>query len=212
VVYRKACYPTQVVGGSYVAFFYSLTCPALEELICAMPPANFVKHITPFLRRSGPLRSFSMFDFALVSDPRLIDLLQTMPSLTNLAFSQKEHTTQLENVVKMLGMIQSSRNDPFRSPFLPHLETLEYTGPFGFTKMERSTIFLPDSIFCSYNAIRGPLRSVKVLSSPSRRIPYDFIPLFLGLMKQGLTVKVWSRGSEDILQSTIDYYRDGESH
>ena len=63
----------KVVRRYAAFFFYSLTCPALEEFICAMPRAKFVKHITPFLRRSGPLRSFSMFDsalfeFALVSD------------------------------------------------------------------------------------------------------------------------------------------------
>ena len=86
---------------------------------------------------------------------------------------------------------------------------------FGFICLHKDgVLFLPDSIFClpqSYNnPIQGPLRSVELLSSPSRRISYHFISYFLGLMEQGLTVKVWSRGSEDILQFTIDYYRDGE--
>ena len=203
------------VVGSYAAFFFShLTCPALEELICAMPPAKIVKHITPFLERSGPLRSFSMSDFALSAlDLGLTNLLQTTPSLTHLAFSQKKHTSwSLKSVLSMLDWIHSKQNDPLWSPFLPHLETFEYTDPFGFTKMERSTIFLPDSIFCEPHAYASSLGSVKLLSSPSRWIPYHFIPLFLGLMEQGLTLKVRSCGSEDILQSTIDYYRDEESH
>ena len=150
-----------------------------------------------------------MFNFALASDWVLLDLLQQMPSLTNLVFWQIKDTTRLEKVVEMLGKIQSSRNDPslhgtilFCHRFYPTLRLVNIWVHLASQRWSAQpfNILLPHA----YNAIQ-------LLSSPSRRIRDHFIPLFLGLMAQGLTVKVWFRGSEDILQSTIDYYRDGET-
>jgi hypothetical protein len=191
------------VVGSYVAFLSHLTCPALEELICDVSPAEFVKHIPPFLSRSGPsLRSFSAFNFMLASGPTLIDLLQAMPSLKNLVLSQTINLArQVEDILEVLGMILFSQSNSFERWFLPHLETLEYTGPIIRAKM--------DLLSPAGNVISGPLRLVELHSEPAIMIPKDAIAFFLELRERGVTVNVWSQ-LEDILQSSIDHYKGEE--
>jgi hypothetical protein len=55
-----------------------------------------------------------------------------MPFLQNLVLSQSISRKKSINILKVLGMIQSSQSNSFEPWFLPHLETLDYTGPLTF--------------------------------------------------------------------------------
>lgn len=120
-----------------------------------------------------------------------------MSSLKKLVVKRMQ---QAENVLELLAIIiQSSQRTPL---FLPHLETLSYSGPLNVAHVDISS----DRI---YFLITLPsLRLVTFDIYPY--IPKNAIPFLLGLMEWGVTVKVWSLESQDALQSSIDCYKARE--
>jgi hypothetical protein len=200
----------KVVGSHVTPFFTHITCPLLDELICDAQQTHFnADDIIPFLARSGPLHNFSMFGFT-PRNSRLMNLLQAMPFLKNLVISQSISRKKAINILKVLGMIQSSQSNSFEPWFLPHLETLDYTGPLTFA-VDLPIIISRDPThpLPPDDAEQGPLRLIKIKICPAVCLPENAIPLVLGLMERGVTVNVLSN-SKDILQSSIDYYRRGE--
>ena len=196
----------KVVGSNVTFFFPHITCPLLDELICDPQQTHFnVDDIIAFLARSGSLRNFSMLDFAL-RNPRLMGLLQEMPSLKILVLSQSIRRRTLFNILKVLGMIQCSQSNSFAPQFLPHLEMIEYTGPLPLTFTVDLPMIIPTHPLPPDDAEQGSLRLIKINIYPAVYLPPNAIPF---LMERGVTVNV-SSNSEDLLQSSIDYYRGGE--
>jgi hypothetical protein len=61
------------------------------------------------------------------------------------------------------------------------------------------------------NAVHGPLHLFKLDLHPVTRIPKNMISYLSSLVERGVTVDVLSK-SEDILQSSIDYFRRREDY
>jgi hypothetical protein len=197
----------------------SLVAPHLEEF--NLP---FFHHlgteavITSFFRRSAcSLRSLSMeFDISRYFE-ELMDILQSMPLLTTLTIisarwatqSYGTHTTGEEyhprSIFQLLAKILFSQSTSLQQGFLPNLKILKYTGKLSLSVHPGNyeDIYpLPPAD----NAVHGPLQLFKLDLHPATRMSGSLISYISSLAERGVTVEVIS-GSEDILQSSIDYHR-----
>ena len=191
-------------------FLSNLIAPHLKVFYIPIKTFTSMENITFFLRRSAcSLRSFSMiFSIFPPYFEGLMELLQSMPSLKKLSLSSTsfEDTTRenydprsiLELVAKVLFSQSTSQQG-----FLPNLKILEYSGK----------LYLGPGNYVDFyslppvdNAVLGPFHLLKLDLNPATRIPINMISYLSSLVERGVTVKVIS-GSENILQSSIDYYR-----
>ena len=187
-------------------FLNNITTPNLEEF-CFLP--NYydpsMEVITSFLRRSAcSLRSFSVI-FPPFDLEGLMSLLQSMPSLNSLSIRStritKDHDQR--NVLQLVAKVLSSQSTSLQQGFLPNLKVLEYTGELH---LRPGNYFDLYSLPPADNAVHGPLHLLKLDLHPITRIPENMISYLSSLVERGITVNVSSH-SEDILQSSIDYYR-----
>ena len=86
--------------------------------------------------------------------------------------------------------------------FLPNLKILEYTGELFLRPGNYSDLYpLPPAD----NTIRGPFHLLNLNLYPVTRVPKNLISYVSSLKERGVATNVLSK-SEDILQSSIDYY------
>ena len=203
----------------FVQFFNNLIAPHLEEFNIQDPryyvPIPRIEAVTSFLSRSAcSLRSLSMmFTVAPQYFEGFMNLLQSMPSLTTLSLLSTTAlliTTPEEyhprNILQLVSKVLSSQSTSHQQGFLPNLEILEYTGGLYLHSGNYDDLYpLPPTD----NAGRGPLHLLKLNLHGTFRIPENMISYISSLAERGVTVNVLS-SSEDILQSSIDYYRSRE--
>ena len=193
-------------------FLDNLTAPHLEEFNLPRYYIPRIEVITSFLRRSAcSLRSFSMI-FSIFPQyfEGFMNILQSMPSLTTLSLlsiTTLEITTPEEydprNILQLVAKVLSSQSTSLQQGFLPNLKILEYTGKLYLHSGNYDDLFpLPPAD----NAVHGPLHLLKLDLHPANRIPENLITYISSLAERGVTVNVLS-DTEDILQSSIDYYR-----
>ena len=166
--------------------------------------------ITSFLRRSAcSLRFFSM-DFPSRFE-RFMNLLQSMPSLNTLSILSATTNTTFEdlnprNILQLVANVLSSQSTSLQQGFLPNLKILEYTGELYLRPGNYNDLYpLPPTD----SEVHGSLQLFKLELYPATRIPKNMISYVSSLAGRGVTVNI-SSGSEDILQSSIDYYRHRE--
>ena len=188
-----------LVATDIKEWFNNLVTPRLEELSLLGHPALIMENLNHF--KGFTLRYFSV----IFSVPAFIYLecfinpLQLMPFLRTVSITSLD----AQNILQLVAKVLTSQNTILQEPFLPDLEVLEYSGPVQYPEN-------PYPLPSSDNAVHGPLRLLKLNLEPKfTRIPKNFIPYFLSLAERGVTVNVLS-GSEDILQSSMDYYRGRE--
>ena len=197
-----------ITTSSAVDFLNNLIAPHLEEF-------GFPKYymsmevITSFLRRSAcSLRSFSLI-FSIFSPffEDFMNILQSMPSLNTLSITSWENTTpgnyDPRNLLQLVAKVLSSQSTSLRQGFLPNLKILEYTGKLYLRQGNYADLY---SLPPADNAVHGPLHLLKLNIHPVTRIPKNMISYLSSLVERGVTVNVLSK-SEDILQSSIDYYK-----
>ena len=201
-------------------FLNNLIAPHLEEFSLPNYFNPSMEVIAPFLRRSAcALRSFSVIfsNFPPYFESFVI-LLQSMPSLNTLSIISTTQTTNCfledydpQNVLQLVAKVLSSQSTSLQQGFLPNLKILEYTGKLYLNPGNYDDLYpLPPAD----KAVHGPLRLLKLDLHSTTRLPKNMISYFSSLVERGVTVNVLSK-SEDILQSSIDYYRfkdDSLSH
>ena len=192
-------------------FLDNLVAPHLEEFNLPRYYTLRIEVVTSFLRRSAcSLRSLSMI-FTIFPQyfQVFMNLLQSMPSLTTLSIqsittikdtnSEEYHP---RNMLQLVAKVLSSQSTSLQQGFLPNLKILEYDGKLHLHPGNYENLYpLPPA----NNAARGPLHLLKLDLYPSNRIPENLISYVSSLEERGVTVEVLS-DSEDILQSSIDYY------
>ena len=202
----------QLITKSAEDFLNNLIAPHLEEfsLLNYYNPSMGI--IISFLRRSAcSLRSFS------INFPQyfkgFLDLLQSMPSLNSLSIisittwgDTSPENYDPQNILQLVAKVLSSQSTSLQQGFLPNLKILEYTGELYLRPGNYEDLYpLPPAD----NAVHGPLHLLKLDLHPATRIPKNMISYISSLVERGITVKVLSN-SEDILQSSIDYYSCGK--
>ena len=201
------------VDTSFTKYFLNnLIVPHLEEFSLPRYYSSSVEAITSFLRRSAcSLRSFSMtFSTFPPYFEGFMGLLQSMPSLNTLSIisiTTLMNTTHEEYdpriILQLVAKVLSSQSTSLQQGFLPNLKILEYTGELYLRPEKYGDLYpLPPAD----NAVHGPLHLLKLDLYPTFRIPENMISYLSSLVERGVTVNVLSE-SEDILQSSIDYYR-----
>ena len=110
----------------------------------------------------------------------------------------------LRNILHLAAKVLSSQSTSPQQGFLPNLKILKYTG-----KLRLPAGNLDDLYSLPSATVHGPLHLFKLDLHPITRIPKNMISYFSSLEERGVTVNVLSE-SEDILQSSIDYYRRRE--
>ena len=196
-------------------FLDNLVAPHLEELNLPRYYIPRIEVITSFLERSTcSLRSYSMI-FSVF--PQYFDgfmnILQSMPSLTKLSLlsittleipSPEEYHPR--NIFQLVSKVLFSQSTSLKQGFLPNLKILEYTGKLYLHSGNYDELYpLPPAD----NAVYGPLHLLKFDLHSANRVPENMISYISSLARRGVTVNVLS-DSEDILQSSIDYYRSKE--
>jgi hypothetical protein len=193
-------------------FLKNLIAPHLEELYLPRFYILGIEVVTSFLRRSAcSLRSLSMI-FSIL--PQYFEgsmkLLQSMPSLTTLtmlSITTFSDTNPEEyhprNILQLVAKVLSSQSTSLRQGFLPNLKILEYTGTLYLHSGNYDDLYPLPPID---NAVHGPLHLLKLDLFPANRIPENVLSYISSLVERGVKVNV-SSDSEDILQSSIDYYR-----
>ena len=192
----------------------NLNAPHLEEFSLPMHHYDLpTENITSFLRRSAcSLRSLSM-SFTEYSE-RYMNLLQSIPSLNTLSIQSiaigtsaiafpDDHDSR--NIFRLVAKVLSSQSTSLRQGFLPNLKILEYTGEL---------YYLPSGNYYEDlyplppvdNAVHGPLQLLSFDFHSITRVPKKIISYISSLEERGVTVNVLSY-SENILQSSIDYYK-----
>ena len=190
-------------------FLDNLIAPHLEEFTLPRYYNPSMEVITHFLRKSAcSLRSFSMtFSVFPPYFESLINLLQSMPSLNTLSIRTLENTAPRDydpqNILQLVAKVLSSQSSSFQQGFLPNLKILDYTGELRLRPGNYGDLY---SLPPADNAVRGSLHLLKLDLHPATRIPKNMISYLSSLAERGVTVNVLSN-SEDILQSSIDYYR-----
>ena len=190
-------------------FLNNLIAPHLEEFSLPRYYNPSMDVITSFFRRSAcSLHSFSMtFSIFPTYFEGFINLLQSMPSLNALSITTLENTTPEDydprNILQLVANILSSQSRSLQQGFLPNLKILEYTGELRLRPGNYADLY---SLPPADNAVHGSLHLLKLNLHPATRIPKNMISYFSSLVERGVTVNVLSN-SEDILQSSIDYYR-----
>jgi hypothetical protein len=210
----------QVMTSFPEDFLNNLIAPHLEEF--SLPDYLYLSMevITFFLRRSAcSLHSFSMI-FSILFPPHsegFMNLLQSMPSLNTLSIisvTSRPHightTIPPENydpryILQLVAKVLSSQSTSLQQGFLPNLKVLEYTGELYLRPGNYEDLY---SLPPADNAVHGPLHLLKLnLHRLVTRIPENMISCLSSLVERGVTVNV-SSNSEDILQSSIDHYRN----
>jgi F-box-like len=197
----------------FYEYLNNLITPCLEELSLSSYSNVKMNIIASFFERSAcSLRSFSMIFEVSAYLEGFMSLLPLIPSLKTLSITSNfasENDPPSRNILQLVAKVLSSQSKTLRCRrgFLPNLEVLKYTGPQCLRLGSYADLYpLPPAD----NAIRGPLHLLQFNFHPATHyIPQNIIPYFLSLVERGVTVNVLS-GSEDILQSSIDYYRDKE--
>ena len=188
----------------------NMIAPHLEELNYPSYYDPLMQVITSFLRRSAcSLRSFSM---AFIIFPRHFESCMiffrsiNILSITSLNYSLENHDGW--NILQLVAKVLSSQSTSLQQEFLPNLKILEYTGKL---RVPAGNLDAPYTLPPADNAVRGPLHLLKLDLHPITRIPKRMMSYLSSLEERGVTVNVLS-DSEDILQSSIDYYRRREEY
>ena len=105
-----------------------------------------------------------------------------------------------------MAKVLSSQSTSLQQDFLPNLKILEYNGTL---RVPAGNLDASYTLPSADNAVRGPLHLFKLDLHPIARISKKMMSYFSSLEERGVTVNVLS-DSEDILQSSIDYYRRRE--
>ena len=198
----------------------SLITPHLEEFRLPTYFDSSMEIITSFVRRSAcSLCSLTMiFSTSRPYFDRFMSLLQSMPSLDTLSLLSITTTAwrntrtidedfEPRNILQLVAKVLSSQSTSPDSQqgqqrFLPNLKILEYTGELFLRPGNYSDLYpLPPAD----NAIRGPFHLLNLNLYPVTRAPKNLISYVSSLKERGVATNVLSK-SEDILQSSIDYY------
>ena len=205
-----------LITSSAEDYLNNIIAPHLEEF--SLP--NYYNRaimgiITSFFRRSAcSLRSFSMiFSIFPPYFEGYMNLLQSMPSLNTLSIisittiAEYYYNTEdydPRNILQLVAKVLSSQSTSLQQGFLPNLKILEYTGELYLRPGNYDYLY---SLPPADNAVHVPLHLLK-LNITQHRIPKNMISYLSSLVERGITVNVLSDWvSEDILQSSIDYYR-----
>ena len=110
------------------------------------------------------------------------------------------------NMLRLVAKVLSSQSTSLHQGFLQNLKILEYTGHLYLYPGNHDDLY---SLPPSDNDVHGPLHLLNLNIHPTTRIPKNLISHFSSLVERGVTVNVLNVLSkpEDILQSSIDYYR-----
>ena len=201
----------QLLIPKYAEFFLdNLVAPYLEEFSIPRNHILSIGFITSFIRRSAcSLRSFSvMFSISPRYFEGFMSLLQSMPSLNTLSITtlKKRNVTPSDycprNILQLAAKVLSSQSASLQG-FLPNIEILEYTGKLYLRPRNYADLC---SLPPANNAFHGPLRLHQLNIHPATRIPKNMISYLSSLMERGVAANVLSK-SEDILQSSVNYYR-----
>ena len=191
-------------------FLENLIAPYLEEFYFPRSRIWSMEIITSFLRRSAcSLRSLSvMFSIFPPYFDGFMGLLQSMPSLNTLSITTRTRNTYMSedynprHILQLVAKILSSQSASLPQGFLPNLEILEYSGKLHLRPGNYNDLCpLPPAD----NAVHRPLHLLKFDLRPATRIPKNMISYLSSLVERGVAVNVLSK-SEDILQTSIDYY------
>ena len=207
-----------MITSSVEDFLNNLIAPHLEEFSLPNYYNPSMEVITSFLRRSAcSLRSFSIiFSNFPPYFESFMDLLQSMPSLNTLSMTSITNTTSHfenttpddydpRNILELVAKVVSSQctSESRQQRFLPNLKILEYAGKL---RLRPGNYYDLYSLLPADNVVHGPLHLLKLDLHPTTRIPKNIISYLSSIVERGVTVKVLSN-SEDILQSSMDYYR-----
>ena len=113
----------------------------------------------------------------------------------------------LWNILQLVAKVLSSQSASLQEELLPNLKILEYTGILRLPAGNLDA--LANNLPPADNAVHGPLHLFRLDIYPMTRIPKKLMSYFSSLEERGVTVDVLSN-SEDILQSSIDYYNRRE--
>ena len=187
----------------------NMIAPHLEELSYPSYHDPSMQVITSFLRRSAcSLRSFSMA--FIIFPPHFESCMIFFRSINTLSitsfFDYKLENHDPWNILQLLAKVLSSQSSSLQQEFLPNLKILEFTGELRVPAGNLDALYtLPPAD----NPVRGPLHLFKLDLHPITRVPQKMMSYLSSLEERGVTVNVLS-DSEDILQSSIDYYRRRE--
>ena len=202
-----------LITSSAEEFLNNLIAPYLEEFSLPNYFNPSMEVITSFLRRSACSLRFLSIIFSNFSPyfESFMDILQSMPSLNTLSMISITNTTSHfentipedydpRNILQLVAKVLFSQSTSLQQGFLPNLEILEYTGKLRLRPGNYDYLYsLPPTN-------DGPLNVLKLDLHPANRIPKNIISYLSSLVEGGVTVNVLSN-SEDILQSSIDYYK-----
>jgi hypothetical protein len=197
----------QLITSFPEIFLNKLIAPQLEEFGLPNYFNLSVKVITSFLRRSAcSLRSFSVILPPYFED--FMNLLQSMPSLSILLITTTNYYRYFppeyyepRNLLQLVAKVLYSQSTSLQQGFLPNLKILEYTGLLYLRPGNYEDLY---SLPPADNAVH-PLHLLKLDLHPVTRLPKNMISYLSSLVERGVTVDV-SSDSEDILQSSINYY------
>ena len=195
----------------------NLITPHLEEFRLPTYFDPSMEIISSFVRRSAcSLRSLTMiFSAYQPYFQGFMSLLQSMPSLDTLSLISitttwgnniiTDEECEPRNILQLAAKVLSSQStspQQDQQRFLPNLKILEYTGELYLRPGNYSDLYpLPPAD----NAIHGPFHLLNLNLYPVTRVPKNLISYILNLKERGVAMSVLSN-SEDILQSSIDYY------
>ena len=202
----------QLITSYFEEFLNNLITPHLEELSLSRHYNLTMEVIASFLKRSAcSLHSFSMIFIVSAYFEGFMSLLQLMPSLKTLSITSADLFNapgeyDPRNILQLVAKVLSSQSTTLQQRLLPNLEVLEYSGKLRLRPGNYANLYPLPPVD---NAVRGPFRLLELDLYGATRIPKNIISYFLSLAERGVIVNVLCK-SEDILQSSIDYYRDRE--
>ena len=188
----------------------NIIAPHLEELNLPNYYNPPIEVITSFLGRSAcSLHSFSMafrgFPPHFETFKIFFRSINTLSITSFFDYTLENH--DLWDIFQLIAKVLSTQSISPQHGFLPNLKILGYTGKLRLPA--RGLDALVYTLPPADNAVRGPLHLFKLDLHSITRIPKKMMSYFSGLEERGVTVNVMSN-SEDILQSSIDYYRRKE--
>ena len=198
-------------------FLNNIIAPHLEELSLPYYRNLSMEVITSFLGRSACLLRSLYMDFRSFRPhfEMFMNFFQSMNTLSIISITETathfDNTTpedydQRRNILQLVAKVLSSQSTSPHQGFLPNLKILEYTGMLRIPSGNLDDRYsLPPA---GDNAVHA-LHSFKLDLHPVTRIPKNMMSYFSSLEERGVTVNVLSN-SEDILQSSIDYYKHQE--
>ena len=185
-------------------FLDNLIAPHLEEFSLPSGHVPSIRVITSFLRRSAcSLRSFTVIDIFLLNFEDFMFFLQSLPSLNSLSMLVEDIAEDYSppNILQLVAKVLSSQSTSLQQGFLPNLKILEYTGKLHPHPGNYDDLY---PLLSADNTVHSPFHLLK-LNITQHRIPKNIISCLSRLVERGITVNVLS-GSNDIFQSSIDYY------